>query len=278
MRPIIAVALGLAVALVAWHAFMSEDSTSPSQARTQRAASSSHKVPSARPWLGARYATASARGAENRSPTQLTPDTFADSRIPLERRREMLVALGRTGDASAVRLLMATGNDKAYLRWAAIAALGTIRPVRSHAAIATYLEGKLDDTDSRTAEAAVRAYGQVWGAKAVEGIAGVMRRAQKRPDGLGALIVKAGVETLGEIATTDAMDVLRDDRSAQDWDFEHGTHVVQALARMGGTRCRDALMRYADHLQSQLPADPMARAYFEEKIAEARAGARRIAG
>lgn len=202
---------------------------------------------------------------------------FADTRVPLSAREAALWGLARRRDAAAIRLLLQLSDQPVYLRWAATAALGRVTTPRFRPELRRKLIAKLDDNDSRTAEAAMRSIGNLLEGDAVDVIAAAMQRAHQRPDGLGTLVCGAGVDTLAKIATPAAaralgLELVR----AGDlggWDYEYGSRVVRALARVGGEESRRALLRYADHLETRLPSGPVARAYVQAKVAEARQAA-----
>ena len=214
--------------------------------------------------------------------TAFLPATYADAAIPLGQRRAMLRALAARGGAAAVKVLMNVGDGEAYLRWAAVRALGGLRDGRWRSTAETYLRGKLVDADSRTAEAAMAAYGELAGARSVGALAATLSGARGRADGLGPLVAGAGVAALERIATPAAARALAHElgyaRQPQSWDYEYGSRVVAALARIGEAAGRSALLAYAALLGHQLPADPMARSYLQTKIAEAIAAASQLAG
>jgi HEAT repeat protein len=202
---------------------------------------------------------------------------FKDTKVPLEKRRAEIRELAAKGDADAVKLLMALGNEKAYLNWAAVEALGSVRSAEQKGPISAYLKGKLTDGDSRVLCAAIRAYGRLSAEEAVAALAAVIRANRRRDDGHEDMVCNAAVEVLSGLATPRATGILSEElgRSEQKgWDLEYGSLLVKALSRIGTEEARARITAYADRLSKRVPADPVARAYWQKKIAEARAAAR----
>ena len=201
---------------------------------------------------------------------------LGDTSKPLEERERFVADLAKRGDADAVSALKATANAEIYLNWAAVKALGEIRNPSSAAMAADFLREKLSDSDSRVACEAIRSYGRLMGEKAVDGIGPAIAMNRGRPDGHEELVATAAVQTLNEIGSKKAEAILVEelDRGAgKGWSLEYGSRLVTALEAVGGEQGHRAVLTYASKLSDGMPDDPLAREYYETKIAKAREAA-----
>ena len=197
---------------------------------------------------------------------------FANTTIPLPRRKQDVQRLARARNDAAKAALMALGDAHLYLNRYAVEALGNYRDADTR----RYLQEKLREPDALVVCAAVRALARSAGAGAVPDIAAVIRNNRRRADGHDEMVCQAAAETLGHIASARAVPVLAEEllRSEEPgWSKEYGSAVIVALKNIGAPEGRAAMLAYADRLEARLPDDPLARAYFEAKIREARAAA-----
>lgn len=201
---------------------------------------------------------------------------FADTAVSLEQRKQHIESLARARNNAAKEELMALGDAHLYLNRYAVAALGSYRDADTR----RYLKEKLRDPDARIVCAAVRALASSAGAAAVPDLADVIRKHRRRADGHGDMVCQAAAETLGHIASPQAVPILTKEllRSEEPgWSKEYGSTVISALKNIGNADGLTAILAYADRLAGRIPEDPLARDYFETKIKEARAAAKDMA-
>lgn len=197
-------------------------------------------------------------------------ERFTDAALPIEQRLAEIEALAARGDLASARTLMALGARDTQLNAAAIAALGRWRT----AGVAAYLKARLSSGDPRVLAAAVRSLAQVAGADAVAPIAEVLRRNRRREDGFEDTVCGACVEALGAIGAPAAMPALTaelDETVGRELQYDYGSQVVDALARIGNADARPALLAYDKRLRAERvrQADnPLAARYLDEKLAE----------
>ena len=204
-------------------------------------------------------------------------ERIKDAAVPLEERRKRIAALGREGSAGSIRTLKALGNEKTYLNWAAIEALGRTPRGPSTPDVAEYLESKLFDSDPRVVGAAMVGLARLAGEGAIPAIADAMKRNQVRPDGFQEVVLSMGVAALETIGSPKGVPVLTAELARSEekgWTLEYGSRVVTAIGRLGTTEGSDAAEAYARRLAARVPTDPLAAGYFTKKIDEARAAAR----
>ncbi len=197
---------------------------------------------------------------------------FANTSIPLRQRTEDIRLLAQARNETSKQALMALGDARLYLNRKAVEALGAYRD----AEVQRYLTLKLHDADSLVVCAAIRALARSTGAGAVRDLADVIRRNRRRDDGHDEMVREAAVETLGQIGSSQAVPVLAEELARSEepgWSMEYGSALTTALRAMPGPDSREAIVAYADRLSARIPDDPLARAYFETKIREAREAA-----
>lgn len=201
---------------------------------------------------------------------------FSDTRIPFERRLAEVQALGRKGDPASIRTLMQLGDAPIYINRYAVEALGQCPG--AGADVRSYLAGKVNGSDALLAIAAIKALGQVASSAAIPALEQALRDNQTRPDGLQTLVCEAAVQQLGLTASPAAAPALIGQlrRAGTDagWNLDYGSAVIHALRNMDSADGAQAIAAYADVLEARLPAEPMARAFYQRKIAEARGTAR----
>jgi HEAT repeat protein len=196
-----------------------------------------------------------------------------DTARPLAEREAAVASLGRKGDAGSVAVLMALGNERAYLNSAAVEALGAVRSAELRPGVEKYMAAKLEHDDSQLACAAARSLARLKGAAAVPELAAALVRNRQRADGHQEIVCSAIVKALEEICSPAAVPALSGELARSEergWSLEYGSRIVGALRQMRTPEGGAATSAYAGRLEARKPADPLARRYFEEKIAEAR--------
>jgi len=201
---------------------------------------------------------------------------FKDTTVPLDVRRCEIEAMGKKADERFIRVLMALGNEKTYLNWAAIEALGTIPNEYCRPDVIEYLKSKLSDPDARVLCSALRSLALQACEAAIPDIAATMEHNRVREDGFQEMVLGAGVTALEQIWSPRIVPVLAAELERSDekgWSLQYGSHIVAALRRIGSAEGRAAAAAYAGRLAARRPDDPIAGAYFAKKIAEAQAAA-----
>lgn len=215
-------------------------------------------VPVSRPAMGA---------AANTSAISIAH--FSDARTPFSKRLSNIQELGRKGDAISIKTLMQVGDAPIYMNRYAVAALGQCRGTEVRA----YLSGKLNDPDALLAMAAIRALGQEAAGAAIPALSKALVDNRNRPDGHQDMVCTVAVEALGLTASPAAAPALIAELqrvNESNWNLEYGSVVIRALRNMDSAEGAQGISVYADALAARLPVEPMARAYYERKIAEAR--------
>jgi hypothetical protein len=205
-------------------------------------------------------------------------DRFKDTKTPVEERLREIDALARKAGAQDLEVLMALGDEKTYLNWAGVKALGDVPKDRRTPEIADYLRGKTADPDARIICEALRSLARQAREAAVPAIVAALERNQVRPDGFQGMVQRAAVEALAETGSANIVGplVAQLNRSEErGWDMEYGSAIVKVLRSRPGPESKAALNSYADRLTARVPEDKMAGEYFRTKIAEARAAAGR---
>jgi hypothetical protein len=198
---------------------------------------------------------------------------FKDTSIPLETRRKEVASLAKKGDTTSLQTLMALGNAHVYLSWAAVEELGAFSGQSDKPVVDAYLKEKLSSDDSQVMCAAIHGYLMLMGVDAVPVLAGLFDLNRERPDGYQEIVCTALVKALEQTGSESAVPTLIAELKMADkanWSLEYGSSVVKAIGRLKTDEGLAALLAYADTLESRKPEDKMARAYFEEKIKEAR--------
>jgi HEAT repeat protein len=198
---------------------------------------------------------------------------FKDTTRPLPQRREEISSLARKADPRSIRILMAVGEEKTYLNWAAVEALGScVTPE-----VTRYLKGKLSAGEPRILSSAIRSYVRHRAEEAIPDLVDLLKRNRTRPDGYEKEVCSEIVKVLGKLGSAEAVPALSEELERYKesaWNLEYGSVVVAALGRIGTPEAQGAISTYADRLSDMKPKDRLARRHFEEKIAEARAAAR----
>ncbi len=200
-----------------------------------------------------------------------------DTSIPLKQREHRLNQLAESGTADAVEALMAVADSEIYMRRYAIPALGRVQKNDLKDDIAKYLNAQLDHTDAVQICESIRALAGVNRKTAVEPLVRTLKKNKNREDGHQDMVQTAAVESLGNIGSPEAADALASElkRSGEKgWSLEYGSVVLIALVRCDPTTAAQAAAAYADRLSENIPDDPMAKAYIEKKINQAREIAR----
>jgi HEAT repeat protein len=190
-----------------------------------------------------------------------------DASRPLAEREEAVAGLGRQGDAGSVAVLMALGNERAYLNRAAVEALGAVRGAALRPGVEEYLSAKLVNDDSQLACAAARSLARLKGAAAVPELAAALVSNRQRADGHQEIVCSAIVKALEEICSPAAVPALSTELARseeQGWSLEYGSRIVLALRQIRAPEGGAAASAYAVRLEARKPADPLARKYFEE--------------
>ncbi|MBA4386519.1 MAG: hypothetical protein C0404_00980, partial [Verrucomicrobia bacterium] len=201
-----------------------------------------------------------------------------DTSIPLETRQDEVKKMGKKADSQSLKLLTAIGDERIYLNWSAVEAIGSFVDSPEKPAAAAYLKTKLSSDDSQIMCAAVRAYATLLSKDGIPDLASALKGNHERPDGHQEIVCSAIVKAMGEIGSTDAIPALKGEieRSEEKgWSLEYGSKLVEAMtpSHMNTAEARAAMAAYANRLEARKPADKMAKAYFEAKIAEARKAA-----
>ena len=220
------------------------------------------------------------------APAQI--NRYTDTRRPLEQRHAEITQLGKQGDAQSVQTLMALGNSDAYTRVKAIESLGKVGPHRAGLAksrnggtdIAAYLRDKLHHPEPGVACAAIQSLVRIEGTNALDDVRAFLGRNRERIDGFQSVVLPLGVKALAGIDDPRSVKLLEreiDEVVKPIQEFEYGSHIVGALARLGRPEGRAVLTSYASWLQSQIPADnPMVAEYIRAKRKEALEAAKGI--
>jgi len=197
---------------------------------------------------------------------------FSDTRIPFEQRLAEVQALGKQGDAASTKTLMQLGDAPIYINRYAVEALGEWQGAGMD--VRAYLSAKVNSPDALMAIAAIKALGQVASGAAIPVLAQSLVDNQTRSDGLQNMVCTAAVQELGLTASSAAAPSLISQlqRAGTDpnWDLDYGSAVIHALRNIDSAGGAQAIAAYADVLTARLPSDPMARAFYQRKIAEAR--------
>lgn len=199
---------------------------------------------------------------------------FSDTSIPLEKRETAVADLARGDDRHSVDVLMALGNEQVYLNAKAVEVLGRCSDPR----VPEYLKARLAHEDFSIATAAIRAYGRNQEEKAVPELVAAVVKNRVRPDGYQLQVCSEAVQALGRMgpAAAAAVPGLAGELGRcgeKGWNPQYGSVLVTALGNIGGAEAKRAIETYAGNLSGMIPSDPMAKKYFEDRIAEARAAA-----
>ena len=195
---------------------------------------------------------------------------FRNTKIPIKQRINDINRLGRIGDKRSTQILMALGDAEIYVNRYAVEALGQARGLD----VRHYLETKLTDPDALILCAAVRSLGKVAGEKAIPELANVLKQNHERADGHDEMVCTAVVKTFEHIGSVRAVPVLSKELARSEkkgWSMEYGSAIIAALKNGDSPDGRKAMADYAARLSARIPDDPMARKYFETKIAETKA-------
>lgn len=195
-----------------------------------------------------------------------------DTSRPIEERESALIELSLRKDAAALNALKAVGDARVYLNFVAVEAIGNFRRSSEQSSAAAYLQSKLKDSDAQVAGAAIRAYAQLSSEASVSELADSLQANRVRPDGHQETVCTAAVLALRDIASPAAVPALLSELQRVDekgWSLEYGSRVLEALKPIATPDGRSAAAAYASRLAARIPADKLARAYYEEKIAEA---------
>ena len=195
---------------------------------------------------------------------------LGDTTRPLKQRRRDISILAKRGDAHSVEILMALGDEKTYLNWAAVEALGNcLKPE-----VTEYLKGKLTSDETRVLSSAIRSYARHRGEGAVPELTELLKKNRTRPDGYEMEIQSEIVKVLAKLNALEAVPALTEELGRyeeQGWNLEYGSIVVAALGRIGTPKAHAAITAYAGGLDGMKPEDQLAKKYYEDKIAEAQA-------
>lgn len=196
---------------------------------------------------------------------------FEDSVIPVPQRLQELKDLAKRGDALAVAVLEALGNEETYLNYAAVEALGQI-----HApGVLEYLQAKTTNPDARVICAAVSSLAAIEGAAAVPQIGVVLQANRARPDGHQDIVCGTCVVALGTIGSAAGVPLLATElRETYGYSLSHSyaSQVVQAMQAIGDPSGIPALLAYVARLtveKQKMAGNPMGLEYLDGKISEA---------
>ena len=213
------------------------------------------------------------------APAQL--HRYTDIRRPLEQRRSEIAHLGKQADAQSIQTLMALGSSDAYVKVKAIESLGDVGPHRAGLAksrnggadIAAYLRVKLHHPEPGVVCAAIQSLVRIEGARALDDVRGFLDKNRERIDGFQSVVLPVGVKALAGIDDPRSVTLLErevDEVVKPAEEFEYGSHIVKALARLNRTEGRPVLSSYASWLRSRIPGDnPMVAEYIRAKRIEA---------
>jgi hypothetical protein len=184
----------------------------------------------------------------------------------------MVTALEKEGDAEAVAVLMALGDERTYLNAAAVEALGGVQ----FAGVQDYLTAKLSNGDPLIICAAVNSLAKQQGEGAIPAIAKVLKQNRERSDGFQDRVCETCVEALGRTGSAKAIPALEAELRetvGSILDYDYGSKVVAALSAIDDVQARPVLEAYADRLSAQeerASVNPLGRRYMLQKIKEAR--------
>jgi HEAT repeat protein len=211
---------------------------------------------------------ASAEEPESSDDVRAELERFKDTSRPVNQRRRDISILAKRGDDRSIEILMALGNEKTYLNWAAVEALGQcLKPE-----VTEYLKGKLEAKEKRVMCAAIRSYARHMGEAAVPELADLLKKNRTRPDGWEVQVQSEIVKVMAGLNDPKTVPVLAEELGRfkeSNWDLNYGSVVVAALGRVGTPDAHSAIKTYADGLTGMKPEDPLAKKHFEDKIAEA---------
>ena len=194
-------------------------------------------------------------------------------KTPLKARRGRLSAIADKDEDESIETLEAIGKANIYLSGEAVGLLAGIYSDTHNARIDKYLVERLADPEVRIARAAIVAYGTRKGSEGVNEMIAALEKNRTRPDGYEIDVRTAIVKSLQEIADPMMVPGLKKEFGEavkENWDLNYGSEIVTALKLTGTKDAKAAITEYADTLSKRIPEDPMAKKYFEDKIAEAR--------
>lgn len=205
-------------------------------------------------------------------------EKMKDTKVAVENRQAEITRIAATKTPEAFESLTAVANARIYLNWAAVESLGSFRGTQSELAAKQYLYPRINDEDSQIACAAIRGYATLAGTEAIPALAQALQTNRTRPDGHQEIVCSAIVKAMQETGSTDTVPALRAElerSNEKGWSLEYGSKLVAALRFNVNDEARAAMTAYADRLQATIPEDKLAKKYYEDKIAEARAAAKR---
>jgi hypothetical protein len=200
-------------------------------------------------------------------------------KTPLKARRGRLSSIADKDDEKSVETLMAIGKANIYLSAEAVDLLSGMYNETYNARIDKYLVERLADPEVRIARAAILAYGTRKGSEGVNEMIAALEKNRTRPDGYEIDVRTAIVKSLQEIADPMMVPGLKKEFAQADkenWDLNYGSEIVSALRVTGTKDAKAAITAYVETLSKRVPEDPMAKKYFEDKIAEAHKAASEI--
>lgn len=181
------------------------------------------------------------------------------------------------GDSAGVETLIAL-SDEHYEELAIVEALGEVRRQGQRQRVGTHLRGKIADRPLRVMMAAYRSYARVMEDEAIPVLTESIHEQWRRPDGFGEMVCKAAIQAMGGIPSQAAQTALIAELERVNepgWLPDYGSAVVEELGKRRSAEASAALQHYADALEKRMPPEnnPPGRAYYEEKIEEARRAA-----
>ena len=197
-----------------------------------------------------------------------------DTSIPLRERIKAVEMLGQAGNDNAVGKLFEIARSELYLRYKAIEALGTVRNRNMSSLIDEYLTANLADPDSQAAIAAIRGLAEFKGSRAVPALAAALEANHERKDGYEQEICSTILTMMkehGDKTAVPHMIAELDMVAPGKWGLGYGNKVISAMSAFSAPDARKAAAEYADRLEKEIPEDPLAKRYYEESIAKARA-------
>jgi hypothetical protein len=255
-------------------------SRSPSKSNTKTSKSLSIQNPSASNPLQSKSILANqpiVKIPSKKSKNENVVTRLSDPNIPLTERKAEIDAIAQQGDTAAGRTLIEIAQSGTYLNWYAIQAMSGFTGETTE--LSDYLSKNLNAPEARFASYSIQSYTKLLREKSTPELIQALAQNRERPDGYSYNIQGVIVESLGDIAPREASIQFMNELTRSNelgWSLEYGSKLVYALERSRTPQAFVAGHEYADRLKAKSPADPLAKKYFETKIAEAREIANRL--
>lgn len=194
-----------------------------------------------------------------------------DATVDADERERRIMELGRAGDSTAARALMALGDEDTYLNFAAINALASIK----NPEVDAYLVKKLQHGDPRMIAAAASSLAAIAGKTAVPSIAATLKDNRLRADGQQDVVCAACVEAFKRIGDASALPALAEELEKTvgvSLSYDYGSRIVSVIREIGDPAGIPILQSYATRLgelESGSADNPKAEHFFQSEIQKA---------